>query len=149
MTGERRRAAIVMAGIGLTLSLLCGWLLTSSIRTSLAAWQRGTAEIRVSGGDVGMLVLMPVFVALTAWGAIAVFQEGRALHRIGNGIAIAAIIAVPAALVGSWALQAWAEQRLVQDGYVRCGTDRIGRFPAVTLCVCKHAPARIRPVGRT
>lgn len=141
MTDERSRAAIVMAGIGLGLSLLCGWLLTSSITASLAAWRTGASEVRVSGGDVGMLMLMPILLALAAWGTIAVFRDGAAMRRIGNAIAVAAMIAVPAALTGSWAFQAWAEQRLAEDGYVRCGTDRTGRFPSLTLCVRKGIPA--------
>lgn len=49
MTRERRRAAFAMAGIGLTLSLLGGWLLIESIGTSLTAWRIGAAEVRVSG----------------------------------------------------------------------------------------------------
>ncbi|KQM58892.1 MULTISPECIES: hypothetical protein [unclassified Sphingomonas] len=141
MTRERRRAAILMAGIGLTLSLLCGWLLAGSITASLAAWHGGAAEVRVSGGDVGMLVLMPILIALAAWGTMAAFRDGSAMRRIGNGIAVAAMIAVPVALAGSWAFQAWAEQRLVQDGYVRCGADRTGRFPSLTLCARKAIPA--------
>ncbi len=141
MTGERRRAAIMMAGIGLTLSLLCGWLLAGSIAASLTAWRTGAAEVRVSGGDIGMLVLMPILLALAAWGTIAAFRDGGAMRRIGNAIAIAAMVAVPAALIGAWAFQTWAEQRLTQDGYVRCGTDRTGRFPSLTLCARKAAPA--------
>lgn len=141
MTRERRRAALVMAGIGVTLSLLCGWLLVHSIGTSLAAWRSGAAEVRVSGGDIGMLALMPIFVALAAWGVMAVFRDGAAMRRIGNGIAIAAMIAVVAALAGSWIFQFWAEQRLAEDGYVRCGVDRTGRFASVTLCARKADPA--------
>jgi len=141
MIPERRRAAITMAGIGATLSLLCGWLLATSIRASLAAWHTGAAEIRVSGGDVGMLVLMPIFVALAAWGTVAAFRDDGAMRRIGNGIAVAATVAVVAALAGSWAFQVWAEERLAQNGYVRCGVERTGRFPSLTLCARKSQPA--------
>lgn len=137
MTRERRRAALAMAGIGLALSLLCGWLLVHSIGTSLAAWRSGAAEIRVSGGDIGMLALMPIFVALAAWGVTAAFRDDAAMRRFGNGIAIAAMIAVVAALAGSWIFQSWAEQRLAEDGYVRCGVERMGRFSSVTLCARK------------
>ena len=141
MTRERRRAAFTMACIGVTLSLLCGGLLVDLIRTSLAAWRSGAAEIRVSGGDIGMLALMPIFVALAAWGVMAVFRDGTTLRRIGNGIAIAAMIAAVVALAASWVFLSWAEQRLVEDGYVRCGEDRTGRFPSVTLCARKADPA--------
>ncbi len=141
MTRERRRAALVMAGIGLTLSLLCGWLLMDAIGTVVAAWRAGAAEIRVSGGDVGMLALMPVFVALAAWGMVAAFRDGVALRRVGNGIAVAAMIALVIALTGSWVFQDWAERRLVKDGYVRCGVERAGRFSALTLCARKVDPA--------
>jgi hypothetical protein len=88
-----------------------------------------------------MLVLMPILMALAAWGTIAVFRDGAAMRRIGNTIAVAAIIAVPVSLAGSWAFQAWAEQRLAQDGYIRCGMNRTGRFPSLTLCVRKGIPA--------
>jgi hypothetical protein len=130
-----------MAGIGLTLSILCGWLLAASVTESLAAWRSGAAEIRVSGGDVGMLALMPIFVALAAWGGMAALWDGAALRRIGNGIAIAAMIAVTVALAGSWAFQAWAEQRLAKDGYVRCAVERTGRFSSLTLCAHKPGTA--------
>lgn len=101
MTREPQRPALVMAGIGLTLSLLCGWLLVDSIGTSLAAWRSGASEVRVSGGDIGMLVLMPIFVALAGWGVMAAFRDGAAMRRIGNGIAIAAMLAVVVAFAGS------------------------------------------------
>jgi hypothetical protein len=138
MKSERRRAALTMAGMGAMLSLLCGWLLASSITATVVAWREGAAEVRVSGGDVGMLALMPIFVALTAWGTLAVFRNDDAVKRIGNGIAVAAMIAVPVALGGSWVFQGWAERRLSAEGYVRCGSDRVGRFPALTLCARKQ-----------
>jgi len=137
MTSERRRAAVTMAVIGLMLSIVCGWLLTESIMTSVTAWRTGAAEIRVSGGDVAMLVLMPIFVALGVWGGMAVFREGAAMRRIANGIAIAAMVAVIMALAGSWAFQAWAEQQLAKNGYERCGFERTGRFSSLTLCARK------------
>lgn len=140
MSSERRRAALMLAGIGLTLSLLCGWLLADSITASLAAWQGRAAEVRVSGGDIGMLVLMPIFLALTVWGTVAAFRDDGATRRIGNGIAVAAAIALFAALAGAWALQAWAENRLAEEGYVRCGTDRTGRFASLTFCARKADP---------
>ena len=142
MTRERRRAALMMTAIGLTLSVLCGWLLVSSITTSFAAWQAGATEVRISGGDVGMLTLMPILVALTLWGTLAVFRNDAAVARIGNGIAVVAMIAVPVAFGGSWVFQNWAAQRLAADGYVRCGAKRVGRFPLVTLCARKAPRAR-------
>lgn len=80
---------------------------------------------------------MPIFVALAAWGGMAVFRDEAAMRRFGNGIAIAAMIAVVVALAGSWIFQSWAEQRLAEDGYVRCGVERVRRFPSVTLCARK------------
>jgi len=138
MKNERRRAALTMAGIGAILSLLCGWLLASSISATIAAWRDDAPELRISGRDVGMVALMPIFVALTVWGTLAVFRNNAAVKRIGNGIAVAAMIAVPVALGGSWVSQRWAEQKLSAQGYVRCGTERVGRFRALTLCARKH-----------
>ncbi len=142
MTHERRRAALMLTGIGLTLSVLCGWLLVSSIRASFAAWRSGAAEVRISGGDVGMLTLMPILVALTIWGTLAVFRNDDTVTRIGNVIAVVAMIAVPVALGGSWIFQNWAAQRLAAEGYVQCRTERVGRFPSITLCARKAPPAR-------
>ena len=140
MTGERRRAALVMACIGLTLSLLCGWLPATSVIAAWTAWHSGAATIRVSGGDVAMLVLLPVFVALAAWGSIAAVRDGAATRRIGNAIAIVAMVAVPIALAGAWGFVSWAERRLADEGYVRCATGRVGRFPALALCLRPNAP---------
>ncbi len=139
MTSERRRAGLTIATIGAVLSLLCGWLLASSIMATLAAWRQGAAEVRISGGDVGMLALMPIFVALTAWGTLAVFRNDDTVKRLGNGIAVAAMVAVPMALVGSWVVQDWAERRLFAEGYVRCGVERVGRFPTLTLCARRRS----------
>ena len=141
MTSERRRAALTMAGIGLTLSMLCGWLLAGSITASFAAWQTGAAEVRISGGDVGMLALMPILLGMTIWGTLALFRNDSAVRRIGNRIAVAAMIAVPVALGGSWAFQHWAERQLAAKGYVRCGEERAARFPSLTLCARKAPPA--------
>ncbi|WP_260597538.1 hypothetical protein [Sphingomonas endolithica] len=132
-----------MASIGLTLSILCGSLLASSIAASFAAWRARATEVRISGGDVGMLTLMPIFVALTIWGTLAVFRNDAVVGRIGNGIAVAGMILVPVAFGGSWVFQNWAEQRLAADGYVRCGADRVGRFPSLTLCARRAPPARM------
>ncbi|MCC2977996.1 hypothetical protein LK533_15130 [Sphingomonas sp. PL-96] len=134
-----------MAAIGLTLSVLCGWLLADSLAASLAAWRTGASEVRVSGGDFGMLALMPIFVALAAWGTLALLRDDAAVKRIGNRIAMAAMIAVPVSLSGSWALQDLAERRLAADGYVRCGAERTGRFPSLTLCARKTPPAQTSP----
>lgn len=85
-----------------------------------------------------MLALMPILVALTVWGTLAVFRNDDTVKRLGNGIAVAAMVAVPMALVGSWVVQDWAERRLFAEGYVRCGVERVGRFPALTLCARKR-----------
>jgi hypothetical protein len=143
MTSERRRAALTMAGIGLTTSMLCGWLLANSIAGSFAAWRAGAAEVRISGGDVGMLTLMPILVALAVWGTLAVFRNDAAVGRIGNRIAVAAMILVPVAFGGSWVFQNWAERRLAAEGYVRCGAERVGRFQSLTLCARKAPPTRM------
>ncbi|MCC2978027.1 hypothetical protein LK533_15285 [Sphingomonas sp. PL-96] len=148
MTGERRRAALLMAAIGLTLSVLCGWLLAESVAASLTAWRAGAPEVRISGGDFGMFALMPILVALAVWGTLALFREDAAVRRIGNGIAVAAMIAVPVALGGSWVLQDIAERRLAAEGYVRCRTERAGRFPSLTLCARKVPPAKLAPGAR-
>lgn len=141
MTSERRCAALMMAGIGPILSLLYGWLLASSITVTIAAWGEGASEVRISGGDVRMLALMPIFVALSVWGTLAVFRNDGAVKPIGNGIAVTATIVVPVALGASWVFQVWVEQKLSAQGYVRCGVDRVGRvdrFPALTLCARKR-----------
>jgi hypothetical protein len=129
VTSERRRAIIIMMGVGSTLSLLRGRLLTSSITASLTVSRMGAAKVRVSGDDVGMLVLMPILVALAAWGTIAAFRDGGALRQIGNGIAVAAMLAIPAALADSWAFQAWAAAGGRWLRALRNGPD--GSFPVI------------------
>ncbi|OWK32514.1 hypothetical protein [Sphingomonas mucosissima] len=143
MTGERRRAALTMAGIGVALSALCGWLLVDSISTFLSAWREGAPEVRVSGGDVGMLVLMPIFAGLAIYGFAAIFGDGAIVQRIGVVTIVAALITLPLALGGSWAFQNWAEERLKARGYVRCGAERVGRFPSTTMCKRGALPPRI------
>ncbi|MEG3086761.1 hypothetical protein [Sphingomonas sp. PB4P5] len=143
MTSERRRAALTMAGIGWTLSILCGWLLANSLAEFFLAWRTDAAEVRISGGDVAILTLMPIIVALAIWGTLAVFRNDAVVGRIGNRIAVAAMILVPVAFGGSWVFQHWAERRLSAEGYVRCGAERAGRFTLIILCARKVPPMRI------
>ncbi|MDJ0276461.1 hypothetical protein QLH51_06595 [Sphingomonas sp. 2R-10] len=131
-----------MAGIGGVLTLLCGWLLIDSVATSLAAWRGGAAEVRVGGGDAAMAVALPILLALAIWGMLAAFHDGPFVTRIGNAIAVVAIVAVPVGIAGSWAVRNWAEHALATSGYARCDTERTGRFLTIVLCRHPAAPAR-------
>jgi hypothetical protein len=105
----------------------------------MAGWCAGGTDFGGRRRDVDVDAIL---VALTVWGALAVFRNDAVVGRIGNRIAVAGMILVPVALGGSWLFQDWAERQLAADGYVRCGVERVGRFPSLTLCARRTQPAR-------
>ncbi|WP_334656785.1 hypothetical protein [Sphingomonas panaciterrae] len=142
MTRERRRAALTMAGIGLALSLLCGWRLAAGrvdrdVAGCLADRGSGGSGVRWRHRDAGVDADLRGAGSLGSDGGVSGWHRDAPDRQ---PIAIAAMIAVVAALAGSWIFQSWAEQRLAEDGYVRCGAERTGRFASVTLYARKVDP---------